>query len=78
MCNIGYRNIDKTKKTWPLIYRCISLISEMGLPKYSMAVGLNKGYKTTKIAEVSKHRQSRRKGVCQFNLYVISEKKFWT
>ena len=48
----------------------------MGLPKYSMAVGLNKGYKTTKIAEVSKHRQSRRKGVCQFNLYVISE--FWT
>ncbi|XP_052796588.1 60S ribosomal protein L36-like [Mya arenaria] len=34
----------------------------MGLPKYELAIGLNKGHKTTKIAECSKKRQSRRKG----------------
>merc|ERR1712226_1789985 len=35
---------------------------EMGLPKYELAIGLNKGHKTTKIADCSKKRQSRRKG----------------
>ncbi|KAL4227350.1 60S ribosomal protein L36 [Mactra antiquata] len=36
----------------------------MALPKYDLAIGLNKGYKTTKRpnAQVSKCRQSRRKG----------------
>merc|ERR1712150_107743 len=32
------------------------------LPKYDMAVGLNKGFKTTKIEGTAKNRQSRRKG----------------
>ena len=37
--------------------------TDMGLPKYDLAVGLNKGFKTTKIPEPSKKRQARRKGV---------------
>ena len=39
-----------------------SLIPEMGV-KYDLAIGLNKGHKTTKIDNPSKKRQSRRKGV---------------
>merc|ERR1712150_100813 len=35
---------------------------DMGLPKYDLAVGLNKGHKTTKIADCSRKRQARRKG----------------